>query len=136
MRNTNSRKTTNIATPTTRITPYLIYAVTDSVFRSDVFGGVIGEYFVFSAVDTTKGKDVPSGLSGLHRKTPDGIDAQKPSGSCLLLIRRTTAIPKRSPYFRPATIQNFSICGCGRVCPIRASGSATVSSYYVAYVAN
>jgi len=72
MRNTNSRKTTNIATPTTRITPYLIYAVTDSVFRSDVFGGVIGEYFVVSAVDTAKSKDVPSGLSGLHRKTPDG----------------------------------------------------------------
>ena len=48
------------------------YAVTDSVFRNDVFGGVIGEYFVLSAVDAAKGKDVPSGLSGLHRKTPDG----------------------------------------------------------------
>ena len=37
-----------------------------------MFGGVIGKYFVFSAVDTAKSKDVPSGLSDLHRKTPDG----------------------------------------------------------------
>ena len=37
-----------------------------------MFGGVISEYFVLSTVDAAKGKDVPSGLSGLHRKTPDG----------------------------------------------------------------
>jgi len=93
MRNTNSRKTTNIATPTTRITPYLIYAITDSIFRRDVFGGVVGEHVVFAAVDATKGKDVPSGLSGLHRKTPDGTDAQKPYRSCLLesYVRTETA---------------------------------------------
>src|SRR5215469_15812803 len=72
MRNTNGRKTTNIATPTTRIARYLIYAVTDSAFRRDVFGGVIGEYVVSATVDTAKSKDVPSGLSGLHRKIPDG----------------------------------------------------------------
>ena len=72
LRNTNRGKATSIATPTTGIAPYLVYPVADSVFRSDVFGGVIGEYFVFSAVDTAKSKDVPSGLSGLHRKIPDG----------------------------------------------------------------
>jgi len=44
-----------------------------------VFGGVIGEYFVVSAVDTAKSKDVPSGLSGLHRKTSDGgAEARRP----------------------------------------------------------
>ena len=78
MRNTNGRKTTNVSPPTTRIARYLIYAVTDSVFRNDVFGGVIGKYFVFSAVDTAKSKDVPSGLSGLHRKTPDGGGLRRP----------------------------------------------------------
>ena len=78
LQNTNGRKTTNVSPPTTRIARYLIYAVTDSVFRRDVFGGVIGEYFVFSAVDTTKSKNVPSGLSGLHRKTPDGGGLRRP----------------------------------------------------------
>ena len=79
LQNTNGRKTTNVSPPTTRIARYLIYAVTDSVFRRDVFGGVIGEYFVFSAVDTTKSKNVPSGLSGLHRKTSDGgAEARRP----------------------------------------------------------
>jgi hypothetical protein len=72
LRNTNGRKTTNIATPTTRIARNLIYAVTDSVFRRDVFGGVLGEHVVSATVDTAKGKDVPSGLSVLHRKIPDG----------------------------------------------------------------
>ena len=48
-----------------------------SRLEKDVFGGVIGEYFVFSAVDTPKGKDAPSGLSGLHRKTPDGGARQR-----------------------------------------------------------
>ena len=60
----------------------MIYAITDSIFRRDVFGGVVGEHVVFAAVDATKGKDLPSGLSGLHRKTPDGTDAQKPYRSC------------------------------------------------------
>src|SRR5215472_6639688 len=71
-RNRNGRKTTNIATPTTRIARNLIYALTDSVFRRDVFGGVLGEHVVSATVDTAKSKDVPSGLSGLHRKIPDG----------------------------------------------------------------
>ena len=78
LRNTNRGKTTSIATPTTRIAPDLVYPATDSVFRNDVFGGVIGEYFVFSAVDTAKSKDVPSGLSGLHRKTSDGGAMRRP----------------------------------------------------------
>jgi len=69
MRNRNGRKTTNLATPTARIADYLIYPVTDSVFRRDVFGRVVGEHVVFAAVDATKSEDVPSGLSGLHRKT-------------------------------------------------------------------
>jgi len=72
MQNTNRRKTAGIAIPTTRIAPYLIYAVTDSVFRLDALGGILGEYFEFPAVDTTKSKDVPLGLSGAHRKTPYG----------------------------------------------------------------
>ena len=46
--------------------------VADSVFMNDVFGAVVGEYFVFPAVDTPKSKDVPPGLSGIHRKTPYG----------------------------------------------------------------
>ena len=78
MHNTNGRKTAGIAIPTARIAPYLIYPVTDSVFRNGVFGEVIGEYFVFSAVDTAKSKHVPSGLSGLHRKTSDGGAMRRP----------------------------------------------------------
>ena len=78
LRNTNRGKTVYIATPAARIAPYLIYPVTDSVFRNGVFGEVIGEYFVFSAVDTAKSKHVPSGLSGLHRKTSDGGAMRRP----------------------------------------------------------
>ena len=72
MQNTNGRKTASIAIPTTRLAAYLVQPATDLVFRLDPFGGVVGEYFVSRAVDTAKSKDVPSGLSGLHRKTPDG----------------------------------------------------------------
>ena len=72
MRNANGRKTTNVAIPTTRIAPYLIYAVTDSFFGNDVFGWVVGAYFVIPGLDTTKDKDVAPDLSGLYRKAPDG----------------------------------------------------------------
>ena len=72
MRNTNRRKTAGIAIPTTRVAAYLVQPATDLDFRLDPFGGVFGEYFEFPAVDTAKSKDVPLGLSGLYRKTPDG----------------------------------------------------------------
>ena len=78
LRNTNRGKTASIAIPATRIAPYLIYPATDSVFRNDVFGEVIGEYFVFSAVDTAKSKNIPSGLSSPHRKTSDGGAMRRP----------------------------------------------------------
>jgi len=41
----------------TRIAGYFVYPTTDSVLGLDSFGGVVGEYFVSSAVDTTKSKD-------------------------------------------------------------------------------
>jgi hypothetical protein len=66
MQHTNSGKTASIATPTTRIAPYLVYPSTNLLFKLDALGGILGEYFVFAAVDTTKSKDVPLGLSGLH----------------------------------------------------------------------
>jgi hypothetical protein len=72
MGNTNGRKTASIATPATRIAPYLVYPVADSVFMNDVFGAIVGEHLVFPAVDTAKSKDVPLGLPGIHRKTPYG----------------------------------------------------------------
>ena len=71
MRNTNGGKTASSAIPTTRFAAYLVQPATDLIFRLDPVGGVFGKYFVFPAVDTAKGKDVPLGLSGLHRKTPD-----------------------------------------------------------------
>jgi hypothetical protein len=70
MRYTNGRKTASIAIPTTRLAVYLVQPATDLVFRLDASGGVFGEYFEFPAVDTAKSKDVPLGLSGIHRKTP------------------------------------------------------------------
>jgi hypothetical protein len=45
-----------------------------------VFGGVIAEYFVFSAVDTAKSKNVPSGLFGLHRKARFWTESSAPGG--------------------------------------------------------
>ena len=72
MRNTNGGETTRIAIPTTRFAAYLVQAPTDLVFKDNSFGRVVGEYFVFPAVDTPKSKDVPPGLSGIHRKTPYG----------------------------------------------------------------
>ena len=44
---------------------------------NDVFGGVVGEHFIFPAVDTTKRKDVPLGLSRIHRKTPDAAGTSR-----------------------------------------------------------
>ena len=72
MRNTNGRKTASIALPSTRIAPYSVYPSTNLLFKLDALGGILGEYFVFAAVDTTKSEDVPLRLSGLHRKTPVG----------------------------------------------------------------
>ena len=72
MRNSNRGETATIAIPTTRVRTYFEYPHPDSALRLDFVSGVVGEYFLFSAVDTTKGKDVPAGLSDLHRKTPDG----------------------------------------------------------------
>ena len=72
MHNTNGRKTAGIAIPATRIAPYLVYPVADSVFMNDVFGAVVGDHFIFAAVDTTKRKDAPLGLSRIHRKTSYG----------------------------------------------------------------
>ena len=72
MRSTNGGKTASIAIPTKRFATYLAQPATDLVFRLDLFGGVFGEYFEFPAVDTAKSKDVPLGLSGIHRKTPVG----------------------------------------------------------------
>ena len=72
MRNTDGRKTTSVAIPTTRFAAYLVQPATDLVFRLDLVGRVFGEYFEFPAVDAAKSKDVPLGLSGIHRKTPDG----------------------------------------------------------------
>ena len=45
-----------------------------------MFGGVIAEYFVFSAVDTAKSKHVPSGLFGLHRKARFWTESSAPGG--------------------------------------------------------
>jgi hypothetical protein len=73
MRNTNGRKTAGIAIPTARIAPYFVYPSTNLPFKLDALGGIVGEYFMFPAVDTTKSKDVPLGLSGIHRKTPYGV---------------------------------------------------------------
>src|SRR6516225_4337030 len=70
MRNTNGGETASIAIPTARFAAYFVQPGTDLVFSLDPFGGVFGEYFVFPAVDAAKSKDVPLGLSGIHRKTP------------------------------------------------------------------
>jgi len=72
MRNTNGRKTASIAIPTTRFAAYLVQPATDLVLKDNSFGRVVGEYFAFPAVDTPKSKDVPPGLSGIHRKNPYG----------------------------------------------------------------
>ena len=71
MHNTNGRKTAGIAIPATRIAPDFVYPVADSVFMNDVFGAVVGEHFIFPAVDTTKRKDVPL-VFPYSRKTPYG----------------------------------------------------------------
>src|SRR6516165_11814195 len=72
MRNTNGRKTAGIAIPTARIADYLVDPSTNPLFSLDALARILGEYFVFPAVDTAKCKDVPLRLSGLHRKTPVG----------------------------------------------------------------
>lgn len=75
--NSNGGLTANVATPSTRIAGYLIYPSTNLVFWLGTLCWILREYFGFSAVDATKGKHVPVGPSGVHRKTPEGAGTRR-----------------------------------------------------------
>ena len=68
MRNVRGRDTASIALPTTRTANRVIDSGTKFFFRLEGLGGIAGECFASSAIDTAKRQDVPVGLSGEHRE--------------------------------------------------------------------
>src|SRR5215831_6295499 len=103
MRNIRGRDAASIAIPTTRIANRVIDSGAKFFLRLEALGGIVGECFLSSAIDTAKREDVPVGLSDEHRKT--SLQSYSPGTTYL-----SGTIRQRGNFTSKVQVKTVKIC--------------------------